>query len=58
MDAIQQQLLLDKRRRYETSHILHLLLSVVTVGFWIPVWIVVAIINHVVRDSLDSRLNS
>lgn len=25
------------------NHILHLLLSVVTVGFWIPVWLLVAI---------------
>lgn len=24
------------------NHILHLLLSVVTMGFWIPVWLIVA----------------
>ena len=28
-----------------TSHILHLLLSVITVGFWIPIWILVALIK-------------
>lgn len=27
------------------NHVLHLLLSVVTVGFWIPIWIIVAIGN-------------
>lgn len=25
------------------NHILHLLLSVITVGFWLPVWLLVAI---------------
>lgn len=27
------------------SHILHLLLSVVTVGCWIPVWILMIVLN-------------
>lgn len=26
-----------------TNHLLHLILSVITIGFWIPVWICVAI---------------
>lgn len=25
-------------KRQGTSHVLHLLLSLITVGFWIPVW--------------------
>lgn len=25
------------------NHVLHLLLSVVTVGFWIPIWLLVAL---------------
>ncbi len=29
--------------RKGTNHILHLILSLVTIGFWIPVWIVCAI---------------
>jgi len=28
------------------NHVLHLLLSLVTVGLWIPVWIVLAIVKH------------
>lgn len=27
------------------SHILHLILSVVTVGIWIPVWILMVVLN-------------
>lgn len=32
-------------RKKPTNHILHLLLSVFTFGLWIPVWIIVAIVN-------------
>lgn len=28
-----------------TNHILHLILTLVTCGFWAPVWLVIAIIN-------------
>jgi hypothetical protein len=31
--------------RPPTSHVLHLLLSLVTLGLWIPMWILVAISN-------------
>lgn len=27
------------------NHVLHLLLSLITVGFWIPVWIIVSIVT-------------
>ena len=30
-------------RKPATNHILHLILSIVTVGFWIPIWILVGI---------------
>lgn len=28
-----------------TNHILHLLLSVFTVGFWLPIWLIIALSN-------------
>lgn len=31
--------------RQTPNHILHLLLSVVTAGFWLPVWLLVALIG-------------
>jgi hypothetical protein len=37
--ATQAQLLKGKH----TSHVLHLLLTLITVGFWIPIWILVAV---------------
>lgn len=30
---------------HPTNHILHLILSVITFGLWIPVWIIVSIVN-------------
>lgn len=31
--------------RPETSHVLHLLLSIITIGLWLPVWFLIAA-NH------------
>jgi len=33
-----------------TSHLLHLILAIISVGFWIPVWIIISISN-----SFDGR---
>lgn len=32
-------------QQHKTNHILHLLLSIVTAGLWIPVWIIIAAVN-------------
>lgn len=32
--------------RKKTNHLLHLILTLVTVGLWLPVWIIVAIVNN------------
>jgi hypothetical protein len=32
-------------RHYKTSHGFHLIMSIITLGLWIPVWIVVGIMN-------------
>ena len=34
------------RDRYATNHILHLLLTVFTLGLWAPVWLIVAVVNN------------
>ena len=28
-----------------TSHLLHLILSLITIGFWVPVWVIVHLSN-------------
>ena len=34
------------RDPYATNHILHLLLTVFTLGLWAPVWLIVAVVNN------------
>lgn len=40
----------------KTSHILHLLMSVVTAGFWVPVWVIVALINQQKCANIDRKI--
>jgi len=35
----------DGRRFYKTSHGFHLIMSIVTLGLWLPVWGIMAILN-------------
>lgn len=51
-----QAQLLAKREDHKTSHVLHLLLSVITVGLWIPVWLLVAISHANERAKIDKKL--
>lgn len=42
----------DKLVRSRTSHVFHLLMSIITIGFWIPVWALVALSNSLERRRL------
>ena len=37
----------------KTNHILHLVLSLITAGFWVPVWILCAMNNASKRSQLN-----
>ena len=54
MNEYQLQLLLAKRKR--TSHVLHLLLSLLTLGLWVPVWLLVALSNANENRKVDREL--
>lgn len=56
-EDIQRQVLLQQLGK-KTNHILHLLLSVCTLGFWIPVWIIVSINNNLESSRLIDVANS
>jgi hypothetical protein len=49
-------LLLADRKRYETNHILHLLLSLITVGTWIIPWIIVSSSNAIERGGINRKI--
>jgi hypothetical protein len=44
--------------KYKTNHILHLLLSVFSMGFWLPVWALVSVSNANERMKSQKRLDS
>ena len=46
----------DRLARHRTNHVLHLILSVLTLGFWIFVWILVAMSNGIERKRSRQRI--
>lgn len=46
--------MLSKKKK--TSHILHLLLSIVTAGLWVIVWVIVAISNSMENSNIDTKI--
>jgi len=47
---------LAKIQKYRTSHLLHLVLSILTAGFWVPVWLLVTISNANERQKAERRI--
>ena len=40
----------------KTSHILHLILSIISMGVWLPIWILVSASNAIERGKTESRI--
>ena len=55
MNHIKAMQLLSKKKT--TSHVLHLILSLITVGFWVPVWIIVCISNAIENYKVDRQID-
>lgn len=54
MNQVKAMQLLSKKK--STSHVLHLVLSLITVGFWIPVWILVTLSNSIENRRIDREV--
>ena len=54
MNNVDKLVLLEQKPK--TSHILHLLLSVVTGGIWLPIWLVVAMVNQQKCANIDRKI--
>ena len=54
MNQIKAMQLLSKKK--STSHVLHLILSLVTVGLWLPVWIIVTLSNSIQNRRIDREV--
>jgi cytochrome c biogenesis protein CcdA len=48
--------LLAKRGDHKTNHILHLILSIITLGLWTPFWIIVTLSHSIERRKIDKKL--
>lgn len=46
--------LMSKKKK--TNHVLHLLLSLITAGLWLPVWILVAVSNSLENIRIDRKI--
>lgn len=49
-------LLLEMRKK-KTSHVLHLILSILTAGLWVFIWILCAVSNSIENARLDRKID-
>jgi len=49
-------LLTQKLAKYRTNHVLHLILSVVTLGIWLPLWLIVGISNSIEYARIERQV--
>jgi Na+-transporting NADH:ubiquinone oxidoreductase subunit NqrC len=57
-DIIQTEMLKEQMKsKHETSHILHLILTILTFGFWAFVWGLCALRNMRLRSEIDERFS-
>lgn len=45
-----------RRESYRTNHVLHLLISIISVGIWVLPWLIVSQVNAVQRAKFDSQI--
>ena len=55
MNSIKAMQLISKKKK--TSHLLHIVLTLCTFGFWIPIWVLVAVSNSLENSRIDRQLN-
>lgn len=48
--------LMAKRSDHKTAHLLHLVLSLITAGVWVPFWILVTISHANERRKIDKQM--
>lgn len=42
---VHQQVVVEQRKMYKTSHGFHLVMSIITLGLWLPIWLIVGLYN-------------
>jgi hypothetical protein len=50
-------IILLEMRKKKTMHVLHLLLSLISGGLWLIVWIICGLSNHFYNKGLDEKID-
>lgn len=51
-----QEVLVMLSKKKTTSHVLHLILSILTLGFWVIIWVLVAASNGTENARIDRKI--
>lgn len=52
-----EKLFVLTNQKKKTNHVLHLLLCILTLGFWLIVWLIITQSNHTHNKKLDKQIN-
>jgi len=50
------EVLISLSNKKKTSHILHLILSIISCGLWIPIWLLVVLSNSRENSKIDKKI--
>ena len=56
MNNLQKIQLENKLQNQTTNNVLHLILSLLTIGLWLPIWALVGISNSIERRRIINKL--
>lgn len=43
-------------KKQKTNHLLHLIVSFLTVGLWVPVWVLIALLDSLTNMNINRKL--
>ena len=50
------EMFMQLSNKKSTSHVLHLILSIISCGLWLPIWLLVVISNSLENSKIDRRI--
>jgi len=50
------EMFMQLSNKKSTSHVLHLILSIISCGLWIPIWLLVVLSNSIENSMTDRKI--
>ena len=50
------EMFMQLSNKKKTSHVLHLILSIISCGLWIPIWLLVVLSNSIENSMTDRKI--